>query len=229
MKKIMLFWAVFACVLSFTACDDPYDLEPRDPIHNGGGRDNGGNNGDNTGGGNGGNSSGQNQTEPQKTYQIDKLYSVVMRRELPYPFAAYVMKLDNGNYYYMLRYRYNQDLKVGDSISFSVFTFCPNEIASINGCDLGDGSSAEGSDKPSAGEYLVASDPIEATVKSMFTMKIRYSITFYPIATRFIETTDGNLVFVKESKFNVDLNAGDRFVYNVYTLFPNEILAIKKL
>ena len=161
--------------------------------------------------------------------KIEKLYSVVMRRELPYPFSAYVMRLSNGNYYYMLRYRYSQDLKVGDDIRFSVFNFCPNEIAEINGCSLGDGSDADKGDKPKAGDYLVASDPIEATVKSMFAMKIRYSVTFYPIDTWFIETEEGNLVFVKKSKLTAGLRAGDRFVYNVYTLFPNEILAIKKL
>lgn len=168
-------------------------------------------------------------TDKPKTLKIEKLYSVVMRRELPYPFSAYVMRLDNGNYYYMLRYRYSQDLKVGDDISFSVFKFCPNEIAKINGCDLGDGSDAEQGDNPEIGDYLVASDPIEATVKDMFAMKIRYSITFYPIDTWFIETEDGNLVFVKKSKLTSGLQIGDRFVYNVYTLFPNEILAIKKL
>lgn len=164
-----------------------------------------------------------------KTRKIEKLYSVVMRREVPYPFSAYVMRLDNGSYYYMLRYRYSRDLKVGDEISFSVFDFCPNEIAEINGCDLGDGSDAGQNENPGIGDYLVASDPIEAEVKETFSMKIRYSVTFYPIETRFIETKDGNLVFVKAGKLTTALNPGDRFVYNVYTLFPNEILAIKKL
>ena len=129
----------------------------------------------------------------------------------------------------MMRYRYNKDLKVGDKISFSVYSFCPNEIAQINGYDLGDGSEAMGNVSPGAGEYLVASDAIEATVKSTFDMDIRYTITFWPISTKFIETTSGNLVFVKNSKLNVALKPGDRIVYNVYTLFPNEILAIKKL
>ena len=167
--------------------------------------------------------------EDVNTLTITKLYSVVMRRELPYPFQAYVLQVSDGAYFYMMRYRYNKDLKVGDKISFSVYSFCPNEIAQINGYDLGDGSEAVGNVSPGAGEYLVASDAIEATVKSTFDMDIRYTITFWPISTKFIETTSGNLVFVKNSKLNVDLKPGDRIVYNVYTLFPNEILAIKKL
>ncbi len=161
--------------------------------------------------------------------RITKLYSVVMRRELPYPFQAYVLQVSDGAYFYMLRYRYNKDLRVGDDISFSVYSFCPNEIAQINGYDLGDGSEAVGNVSPGAGEYLVASDAIEATVKLTFDMDIRYTITFWPSSTKFIETTDGNLLFVKNSKLNVELRPGDRIVYNVYTLFPNEILAKKKL
>lgn len=205
MKKIFLILtAVFAFMLASCSSDEPEGVFP--PIRP-----------DNAVSGS------------SKTMKIEKLYSVVMRRELPYPFSAYVMRLSNGNYYYMLRYRYSQDLKAGDDIRFSVFNFCPNEIAEINGCSLGDGSDAEKGDKPEAGDYLVASDPIEATVKSMFAMKIRYSVTFYPIDTWFIETEEGNLVFVKKSKLTAGLRAGDRFVYNVYTLFPNEILAIKKL
>jgi len=205
MKKVLFFMALlFAFALVSCSQDDPEDPFRR-PVS--GGQISGG----------------------SKTMKIEKLYSVVMRREVPYPFPAYVMRLDNGGYYYMLRYRYSRDLKEGDEVSFSVFEFCPNEIAKINGCDLGDGSDAEQGEHPGIGDYLVASDPIEATVKSVFAMKIRYSVTFYPIDTWFIETEEGSLVFVKKSKLTTTLNPGDRFVYNVYTLFPNEVLAIKKL
>lgn len=160
---------------------------------------------------------------------ITKLYSVVMRRELPYPFKAYVMELNSKRYFYMMRSRFNADLHVGDQISFQTLSYCPSEISTINGYELGDGSNATHNDDTGAGQYLVASDPIEATVKSMFAMKIRYTITFWPIDTWFIETTSGNLIFIKKSKLNIDLKPGDRIVYNVYTLFPNEILALKKL
>lgn len=161
--------------------------------------------------------------------KITKLYSVVMRRELPFPFKAYVMELNGRRYFYMMRSRFNADLHVGDYISFQTFSFCPSEISAINGYDLGDGTNAVVNDGTSAGNYLVASNPIEATVKNMFAMKIRYTITFLPIDTWFIETTAGNLIYIKKSKLKIDLKPGDRIVYNVYTLFPNEVLALKKL
>lgn len=175
--------------------------------------------------------SDENVSTGDDSYQatITKLYSVVMRRELPYPFKAYVMELNHVRYFYMMRSRFNADLHVGDQISFQTLSYCPNEISGINGYDLGDGSDAAHNDNTSAGQYLVASDPIEATVKSMFAMKIRYTITFWPIDTWFIETTAGNLIFIKKSKLNITLKAGDKIVYNVYTLFPNEVLALKKL
>lgn len=176
--------------------------------------------------------SDENVSTGDDSYQatITKLYSVVMRRELPYPFKAYVMALNNTRYFYMMRTRFNADLHVGDRISFQTLSYCPNEISSINGYELGDGSGdAQQNVDTGAGQYLVASDPIEATVKSMFAMKIRYTITFWPIDTWFIETTAGNLIFIKKSKLNITLKAGDKIVYNVYTLFPNEVLALKKL
>lgn len=163
-------------------------------------------------------------------FTITKLYSVVMRREIPYPFKAYVLQIDNGSYFYMLRLRYQQDLHVGDKISFGVFSFCPNEIARINGVDVGEvDETPEYNEYVNAGEYLVASDPIAARIKHVFAMKIRYSITFWPIDTWFIETTDGNLIYVKKSKVDVSLQVGDDIVYSVYTIFPNEVLTLKKL
>lgn len=167
--------------------------------------------------------------EGQNFSVITKLWQVKMRRELMIPFSAYVMQIDNRDYLYMIRLRFNQDLKVGDNINFSVFSFCPDEIAKINGCDLSaDGSTANQNSGNDGIGYLVATDPIEATVKSIFAMKIRYSITFWPTDTWFIETEEGNLVFVKKSKLNVSLAPGDKIVYSKYTLY-DEIVAIKKL
>ena len=238
MKKIMLFLMTIM-TMCLIACDtepeyDPYDrygrhhdqYGPNDRNSNGDDNNentNQGQNNDNN------NSNNNNQNNTETRYTITKLYAIVMRRTLPYPFSVYVLQIDNGAYFYMLRYRFNQDLSVGDKISFGVYSYCPNEIAVINGCELGDGEDAEQSSSAGAGEYLVASDPIEATVKEMFSMEIIYAIPLFPIDTWFIETTDGNLVYVKKSKLNVSLKPGDRFVYNTYTIFPNEILAIKKL
>lgn len=168
-------------------------------------------------------------SDGQQYYVITKLWQVKMRRELLIPFSAYVMQIDNGDYLYMIRMRYNQDLQVGDKITFSVFSFCSDEIAKINGCDLStDGSDADQNSANDDWGYLVATDPIETSIKSIFSMTIRYSLTFWPADTWFIETTDGNLVFVKKSKVNVSLAPGDKIVYSKYTLY-DEILTLKKL
>ena len=67
----------------------------------------------------------------------------------------------------------------------------------------------------------------------MFRLSMRYTLSFSPIPTVLIETTDGNLIYVKESKLpetnSEDLSIGDHFVYSVYTIYPNEVVAIKKL
>lgn len=159
---------------------------------------------------------------------ITKLYQVKMRRELLIPFSVYVMQVDNSAYLYLIRLRFNQDLNVGDAINYSVFSSCPNEIAKINDCYLGDGAEASANSDNNSIGYLVATDPIEAQIRNIFSMKIRYSIAFLPIETLFVETTDGNLVFIKKSKVNVPLAAGDRIVYSKYTLY-DELLTLKKL
>ncbi len=231
-------------VLFCVSCDkEPiYESEPVHPERawedgdnnggdNGNNSDNGDNNGDNNGGDNGDNgdnNGGDNSGSAKEQNQnrtITRLYSAVMRREIPYPFKAYFMEIDGKEYYYMLRYYFNHELKVGDKISFTVSPFCPNEISSINGYSLGDGSDASGG---GSSGYLVASDPIEATIFGYFPMKICYSLSLVPFDSWCIVTTDGNLIYMKKSKFK-DFDLGDRIVYNVYTLFPNEVVAIKKL
>lgn len=169
--------------------------------------------------------------EEEESAVIEKLYAVSMRREVPFPFSAYVLRLSDGRDVYMLRYRYNRDLHEGERIRYRVFSFCPDEIAVLNGVELGDGSDAAGEGEAGEGRSrgLIASDPTEAVVTDVFDMKIRYSLTFLPIDTRFLELDDGSLVYVKKSKLKLELKPGDRIVYNVYTLFPNEVLAIKKL
>ncbi len=167
--------------------------------------------------------------EQEKCAVIEKLYPVYMRREVPLPFPAYVMRLSDGNDLYMLRTRYNRDLHQGDRIDYLVFSFCPNEIAVIDGFELGDGSGAEKGAATQKTRSLVASDPVEGCVAETFDMQIRYSLTFVPIDTRFIVLEDGKLIYVKKNKLSLELVPGDRIVYNVYALSPNEVLAVKKL
>lgn len=212
MKKLFLFTAALA-LLCCTACtredDEPWENEPQTPeqtIHD------------------------MVTNETYRNLTITRIHNIVMRRAIPYPFKVYVIQVNDGNWYYLLRYKFNQDLHVGDKISFSTYSFAPNEISSINGISLGDGTdSGDSNSSTDVGDYLVTSAPIEATVKSMFSMKVIYGVPFVALDSWFIETTDGNLVYVKKLKLNVSLKAGDKIVYNVYTLYPNEILAIKKL
>lgn len=155
------------------------------------------------------------------TGQITELYALKMRRELPYPFPAYVLKLSNGRYYYVLRTFLDTDLHQDDVISFKTYTLLPDEISRITAVRSARSAHAET-------RNFVATDPTEATVRKTFELGVRYSLTFVPIKTVFIYT--GNeLVYAKKIKLGIDLNPGDRIVYNVYRLFPNEILAVKKL
>ena len=167
------------------------------------------------------------------TARIEKLYRVVMRREIPYPFKVYVLRLSNGKDVYMLRYKYNMDLYVGDEITYHLTTYCANEIGAINGVILGDGTGYTGDDD---GDYdythnygFFVSDPIEATVADVFFMDVCYSIRLFPAKTAFIITTDGAMIFIKNAKMADPVVPGDRIVYNVYRWWPNEVNAMKKL
>ena len=163
--------------------------------------------------------------------RIEKLYRVVLPHGMLFPFPAYVMRLSDGKDVYMIRARYGRDLHEGDQISYRLSRFCSSEIAEINGADLGadKGYADDGyAEIPEGG--LIASDPIEDEVADIFSLQVIYSVPFLPVKTTCIETvSDGRLLLVKDVKLSVPLSVGDRIVYNVYSLFPNEVLAIKKL
>lgn len=157
---------------------------------------------------------------------ITRLYSVIFRQNLVVPTNAYVMELNGSRYFYMLRSRFNMDLKVGDKISFKTSAKNPYEIVVINGYDLSGEEDAQSGSSSSGLGYLFTSDPIEATIKGIFSMKVRY-LTLVDMV--FIVTTDDNLIYIKRNKLNIDLKPGDRIVYSVYTLFPNSVVELKRL
>lgn len=165
------------------------------------------------------------------TAKINKLYRIVQPAGIMYPFPAYVLRLSDGRDVYLIRQRYNQDLYEGDEICYQLSNYCCSEISAINGVNLGEGGSYADdgyAEIPSGG--LVASDPIEDVVADIFYLEAIYSVPFLPIKTTCIEVaSDGKLLMVKNAKLNVELAVGDRIVYNVYSLFPNDVLAIKKL
>lgn len=162
---------------------------------------------------------------PKDACEILELYTVKMRRELPYPFDAYVLRLSDGKYYYLSRLFLGTDLHIGDIIRFRVYKLLPDEISRIEFVSRNQKSLSCTVET----RNFVAGDPIEATVVKTFELGVRYSLTFVPVKSVFILTTDDNLVYTKKFKLDINLKANDRIVYNVYRLFPNEILAIKKL
>lgn len=162
---------------------------------------------------------------PKDACEILELYAIKMRRELPYPFDAYVLKLSDGKYYYLSRLFLGTDLHVHDIIRFKVYSLLPDEISQIQVVSRTKSSETHNVET----RNFVASDPIETDVVKTFELGVRYSLTFVPVKSLFILTADGSLVYGKKFKIDVSLKAGDRIVYNVYRLFPNEILAIKKL
>lgn len=175
-----------------------------------------------------------NSVDKARYHTIVDLWQITMRREIPYPFKVYLIKLADGKWFYLRRLNFDGELHCGDEINFSYYNSVPDEIAVIHGLIRHNGTDArENAMHPGIGTYLVASDPIEADVKNMFELKMRYALPFTPIETVVIETTDSNIIYVKKSKLgetdSADLKIGDHFAYNVYTIFPNEVLAIKKM
>jgi len=146
------------------------------------------------------------------------------------PFPLYIMRLSDGVNASMLRHRYRHELHRGDKIRYELSSLYPNEIAKINGCETGTTDDNVLGGGLVAGN-LVASDPIEGDVISVFEMKWRYycvSMFLVPYESCFIETPE-RLIYVKKAKLNSEICPGDRIVYNVYTFFPHEVLAMKKL
>lgn len=165
---------------------------------------------------------------------IVDLWQISMRQEFLYPFKVYLIKINTGRWFYLRRLNYEGELRIGDEITGRVYQNIPDEIAIIDKHKSHNGPPAkQNATQPAIGSYLVASDPIEANVKNMFRLSMRYTLSFTPIPTVLIETTSGDLIYVKASKLpetnSEDLTIGDRFVYSVYTIYPNEVVAIKKL
>ncbi len=164
----------------------------------------------------------------QPSAEIVKIYEIKKRRSMPlFGYDMYVMKLSDGKIKHVLRWALGIDLHVGDRIDYKTFSLVPDEISTLNGYEIG--IPDESNSQTASSRSLIASDPIETDIVDMFEQGMVYGIPLLPIATLCIETEDGTLITVKKSKDNSGLQIGDRIVYNVYTLFPNEVLALKKL
>lgn len=217
MKKILLFLATMLLLIGLCACvkvePEPEPPEPEDQNHP---------------------VVPVEKPQEEDFATIVDLWQILMRQEFLYPFKVYLIKIDTGRWFYLRRLTYETELRIGDEIAGRVYREIPDEIAIIDNHKSHNGPPAkQNATQPAIGSYLVASDPIEADVKNMFRLSMRYTLSFTPIPTVLIETTDGNMIYVKASKLpetnSEDLTIGDHFVYNVYTIYPNEVVAIKKL
>ena len=214
-KYIILLMSAIVASFILTSCvpdNDPWmdRYNHTDPYFNGGGNKNG-------------------NEDTAVSCKITHIWECVIRRSVVYPFSAYVMRCSNGKYYYLLRYRYPYELRVGDDVSFTVSQYCKNEIEEMNGHKYNGGQNANENEFPDLGEYLVASVPIETTVSGTFPIKMCTNLPVLPQEYWCIVTNGNKLLFVTPDNIDFVPKPGDRFVYSVYTLFPNSILQAKKL
>ena len=167
-------------------------------------------------------------------YAIADLWLVNMRTDYSatttYP--VYLIKLENDKRFYLRKSKVEGELKIGDKIAFAYFNIMPDEIAKIKKIKKGDGAAAkQNAMAPESGTTLAVSMPIEAVVKDMFVLNMRYAQTFSLKETVFVETAENMIYIAKSALLETnarDLKVGDELLYNVYTIFPNEILGIKK-
>ena len=136
-----------------------------------------------------------------ETVTIRRLYDVKLPSYKGY--STYVIRTTSGQDLYLIRF------------------------SKVNGVDLNRPEETDEQTQISRG--LITSDPIETDIIDIFTMEFVEFIPLLPIPCYCIEDDKGELLVVKKAKVDVELGVGDRIVYNVYTLYPNEILMLKKL
>ena len=174
-------------------------------------------------------------------YAIADLWLVNMRSDYDattaYP--VYLIKLENDKRLYIRRSNMEGELKIGDKIAFAYFSIMPDEIAKIKKIKKGNGVAAkQNAMAPASGTHLDVSLPIDAIVKDMFVLKMRFGKAFsqkevvFIEAIDFVETTE-NMIYIEKSVLSgtnaQGLKVGDDFIYIAYAIFPNEIYAIRKL
>ncbi len=160
--------------------------------------------------------------------RIEKIYSIVMRLDIPYPFPHYVIRFDNGDNTYFRKSKVDYTLRAGDRVDYYwTYKLAPAEIyelCSEQGAMRQD--DIDGSSKPLA-RGLIISDKKRGRIVDMFRMSVRFGIPFVPLDCLFAELEDGSLVYMKEYK-NDDLHIGDRIIYTTWVLYPNEVVTVTK-
>ncbi|MBQ7660399.1 MAG: hypothetical protein IJS26_06680 [Alphaproteobacteria bacterium] len=167
-------------------------------------------------------------------YAIADLWLIdVCADDLKSATPVYLVKLENDKRLYVKRYNLSGELKFGDKIAFSYFNVLPDEIAKVKKIKTDDGQAAKkNAMEPASGSTLEISLPIITEVKDLFVLKMRHERLFSAKETVFIETTDGNMIYIEKSRLAEanaqDLKVGDSFMYNIYTIFPNKVYALRK-
>jgi len=166
-------------------------------------------------------------------YAIADIWLVDVCYDLQNANSVYLVKLENDKRLYLRRYNFSGELKFGDKIAFAYFDILPDEIAKVKKVKTANGQAAkQNAMAPASGSTLEISLPIEATVKDLFVLKMRHAKSFVSKETVFIETAEGNMIYIEKSKLAdanaQDLKVGDSILYNIYTIFPNMVYAIRK-
>lgn len=167
-------------------------------------------------------------------YAISDLWLIdVCADDLKSATPVYLVKLENDKRLYVKRYNLSGELKFGDKIAFSYFNVLPDEIAKVKRIKTDNGQAAKkNAMEPASGSTLEISLPIITEVKDLFVLKMRHERLFSAKETVFIETTDGNMIYIEKSRLAEanaqDLKVGDSFMYNIYTIFPNKVYALRK-
>lgn len=166
--------------------------------------------------------------------KADKVYrGVVMRSDANIPFHCAVIRTPQHDFY-IKELAVKGNLKSGGAIyNYQTYKAAPNEAYSI---ELPASSRSMVQNEPLSTRGLIISAEKNGIVRDIFRMKVRYStmvIIGFPAImlfdSCFIELDDGSLIYAKDYKAaGEELNIGDRISYKTYTLFPNEIVTIKK-
>lgn len=167
--------------------------------------------------------------------RADKVYrNIVMRSDANIPFHCAVVRTP-GHDFYVKELAVKGELKSGGTIyNYQTYKAAPNEAYSIE-LPVSSRSGGTGNDTASVRGLIISAEK-SGTISDMFRMKVRYStmvIIGLPAImlfdSQFIELEDGSLIYAKDYKTaEKDLHIGDQITYKTYTLFPNEIVSIKK-
>lgn len=164
---------------------------------------------------------------------INKIYSIVMRLDIPYPFPHYVMRLADGNNCYFRKSKIDYELQAGDVLDYYwTYKLADAEIyelatdrGSMKQDDIDENDKQLAKSVETRG--LIFSDEKTGKIADMFKMSVRFSIPFVPLECLFIELEDGSLIYMKSFK-NDQFQIGDEIAYTTYVLYPNEVVAAKK-